>query len=162
MPLRSTGALKGNFAEGLEREHDYAPLNRHLGLFQHNHIVNGHSTVRSRYRETRLAGRPILTSALSAHEVLFGAAISKRPLVQTKSALELLAELTIVDFTGADAVSAAELRSQLRRQGQPIGGFDMLIAGQALERRWTVVTANTREFGRVEGLEVEDWRVPVA
>lgn len=121
-------------------------------------IVNGHPDVRARYAEARLGERPMSTSALAAHEVLFGAAVSARPLIQTKSALELLAALTVVDFTGRDALAAAELRSQLRRQGQPIGGFDMLIAGQALERGWTVVTANTREFRRVAGLDVEDWR----
>ena len=123
-------------------------------------IINGHSTVRARYAEARLAERALLTSALAAHELLFGAAISTRPLVQTKSALELLAALTIVDFASRDAVSAAELRSQLRRRGEPIGGFDMLIAGQALERGWTVVTANTREFTRIEQLALEDWRLP--
>jgi len=37
-----------------------------------------------------------------------------------------------------------------------------LIAGQALARNWTVVTANTREFNRVEGLNVIDWTVPAA
>ncbi len=121
-------------------------------------IVNGHPGVRASYAEARLGGRAMCVSALAAHQVLFGAAVSARPLVQTKSALELLAALTVIDFTSQDAVASAELRSQLRRQGQPIGGFDMLIAGQALERGWTVVTANSREFRRVSGLEVEDWR----
>ncbi len=125
-------------------------------------VVNGHPLVRARYAAARLNGQAMLTSALAAHELLFGAAVSARPLIQTKSALELLAALTIVDFTAADALSAAELRAQLRRRGEPIGGFDMLIAGQAMERGWTVVTANTREFARIEGLTVEDWRRPAS
>ena len=41
--------------------------------------------------------------------------------------------------------------------GLPIGGYDLLIAGQARARGLIVVTANTREFERVAGLSVEDW-----
>ena len=123
-------------------------------------IINGHELVRARFREARLSENPLTTSALAVHEVFFGASISTRPVVQTRSALELLSTLTVVDFTSDDAVRAAELRSELRRSGQPIGGFDMLIAGQALQREWTVVTANTREFSRVRGLTIEDWSRP--
>jgi len=42
-------------------------------------------------------------------------------------------------------------------QGTPIGGYDVLIAGQARARGLTLVTRNLREFGRVAGLSVEDW-----
>ena len=38
-----------------------------------------------------------------------------------------------------------------------IGAYDLLIAGQGLARDWTVVTANTREFARVDGLRLETW-----
>jgi hypothetical protein len=40
----------------------------------------------------------------------------------------------------------------------PIGPFDVLIAGQAKARNLTLVTHNTSEFQRVEGLRVEDWK----
>jgi tRNA(fMet)-specific endonuclease VapC len=45
----------------------------------------------------------------------------------------------------------------LERQGQPIGPFDGLIAGTALAEKATLVTHNTREFSRVQGLQVVDW-----
>jgi tRNA(fMet)-specific endonuclease VapC len=48
----------------------------------------------------------------------------------------------------------------LRRRGQAIGPLDGLIAGQALARSWTLVTANRREFDRIEGLNVIDWTQP--
>ena len=57
------------------------------------------------------------------------------------------------------AVSAT-VRANLRRRGLNIGAYDLLIAGQALARGWTVVTANTREFARIEGLNVIDWTAP--
>jgi len=47
------------------------------------------------------------------------------------------------------------------RQGQPIGGYDVLIAGHARGLGLIVVTNNLREFSRVEGLRAEDWLAPV-
>ena len=53
--------------------------------------------------------------------------------------------------------AAGEIRAELERQGQRIGEYDTLIAGQAFSRNLILVTANTREFARVKGLTVEDW-----
>jgi tRNA(fMet)-specific endonuclease VapC len=49
------------------------------------------------------------------------------------------------------------VRAALEKSGTPIGPYDLLIAGQALARGLTVVTANVGEFGRVPGLETVDW-----
>ena len=57
--------------------------------------------------------------------------------------------------------AAGAIRSELEAQGLPIGPYDVLIAGQALARGLVLVTANTREFARVEGLAIEDWSAPL-
>jgi hypothetical protein len=41
--------------------------------------------------------------------------------------------------------------------GTPIGSNDLLIAAIALSNDLTLVTHNTREFGRINGLKYEDW-----
>lgn len=38
-----------------------------------------------------------------------------------------------------------------------IGAHNLLIAGQALRRKLTLVTANVSEFRRVKGLVWQDW-----
>jgi tRNA(fMet)-specific endonuclease VapC len=43
--------------------------------------------------------------------------------------------------------------------GTPIGAYDLQIGTIALVNKLTLVTQNTREFERVEGLQVEDWEV---
>jgi tRNA(fMet)-specific endonuclease VapC len=63
----------------------------------------------------------------------------------------------ILDYTERDAQAAGEIRAELERQGQRIGEYDTLIAGQAFSRNLILVTANTREFDRVKGLIVENW-----
>ncbi|WP_312164830.1 PIN domain-containing protein [Phenylobacterium sp.] len=65
--------------------------------------------------------------------------------------------LEVLAFDDVAADHAAEIRASLERRGQPIGGYDLLIAGHARSRGLTVVTGNLAEFGRVEGLRCEDW-----
>jgi tRNA(fMet)-specific endonuclease VapC len=59
------------------------------------------------------------------------------------------------DDTAVDAY--AHLRSDLTRKGQIIGPNDMLIAAICLAHGLTLVTRNVAEFGRVAGLQLEDW-----
>lgn len=68
-----------------------------------------------------------------------------------------LLRLTEIVFDTEDARAAAAIRADLKRKGTPIGPYDLLIAGQAMARGLAVVTANVREFERVDGLKVEDW-----
>jgi tRNA(fMet)-specific endonuclease VapC len=120
-------------------------------------LANGRQlTVRSRYDAARIAGHTLVTSSLAVQELLYGALISGRPEVQLQSAQELLADLEVADWGESDAMAAARLRAELRRNGQSIGYVDMLIAGQAIARGWTVVSANLRHFTRVNGLSVVD------
>ncbi len=53
-------------------------------------------------------------------------------------------------------IKAAHIRSILEKKGTPIGPFDLLIAGQARSQGLTLVTNNIREFGRVDGLALEN------
>ncbi|MEF8036880.1 PIN domain-containing protein, partial [Escherichia coli] len=50
-----------------------------------------------------------------------------------------------------------QIRAELARQGRPVGPFDQMIAGHARSRGLIIVTNNTREFERVDGLRIEDW-----
>ena len=63
----------------------------------------------------------------------------------------------VIEFDKEDARQAGEVRAWLAAQGQAIGPYDVLIAGQAVARNVILVTRNTREFGRVPRLRIEDW-----
>ncbi len=97
----------------------------------------------------------LTTSSVVLHELYFGAYKSAR----VESNLRKLATLhfSVLEYTREDAQEAARLRSALRLAGTPIGPYDVLIAGQALQNKLTLVTANLREFERVPGLICEDW-----
>jgi tRNA(fMet)-specific endonuclease VapC len=97
-------------------------------------------------------------SAITVAELWFGAAKSSRPRETRSSVDAFLKPFDVLPFAGEAAEEYAEIRLQLERAGRPIGERDLLIAATAKSRRLTVVTHNVREFARVSGLKVEDWR----
>lgn len=114
---------------------------------------------RRAFDETRKRGVPLVVSAVAVHELMSGAATSARPLVQLDLLETYLGDVEQIDFTADDARASGALWARLRAAGMPIGDLDTLIAGQALARRWTVVTRNVKHFGRVDGLPLIDWSV---
>ena len=101
------------------------------------------------------AARDIAVSAVVLHELYFGAFRSAR--VEHNLARVEALRFPVLALDADDARAAGEIRAALAARGTPIGGYDLLIAGQARARGLTVVTANGREFERVDGLIVEDW-----
>ncbi|MCK9214167.1 MAG: type II toxin-antitoxin system VapC family toxin [Rhodoferax sp.] len=98
----------------------------------------------------------LATSALVAAELAFGVEKSKRP--DTKEKLMLfLSGLHVLPWTDAAIWHYAKHRRSLQEAGTPIGDMNLLIASHALAEDFTLVTNNTREFERVEGLIVENW-----
>jgi len=96
-------------------------------------------------------------STIVLTELLVGAEKSNRPTEIRREIERFIARLEVLPFDDAAAAHAAEIRAQLERRGQGIGGYDTLIAGHARSRGLIVVTGNLREFSRVEGLRSEDW-----
>lgn len=98
-------------------------------------------------------------SSVVLSELRYGADKSQQP-ARNHARLDVLAaELPPLPFDHDAAVAFGRLRSTLESQGSPIGPYDMLIAAQALSRNLVLVTDNVREFGRIESLRVETWRV---
>ena len=100
----------------------------------------------------------LTVSALTAMEI--GYSLALNPERAKRLALVLQAFFSVVatlPFEEVDAKAAAAVRAALKALGQPIGAYDVLIAGMGLARGLVVVTSNG-EFKRVSGLQVEDWR----
>lgn len=99
-------------------------------------------------------------SAIVAHELWYGAYRSQKVAFNLETLRLLFLDLPILDIDPEDARVAGEIRAELARAGTPIGPYDVLIAGQAKTRGFTLVTNNTGEFRRVVGLKLDDWTVP--
>lgn len=124
-------------------------------------LVRGRNVVvRSRLATAIEAGETPVASPIVWHELLFGVERHPNPTGQLARLRRAMATVTFLPFDNDDMAICAQVRARLARRGSPIGAYDLLIAGQALAKGWTVVTANTREFDRVEGLNVIDWTAP--
>ena len=116
-------------------------------------VMAGRAAVLDRLRQQAL--RDVAVSSIVIHELRYGASKSARQ-EENHARIDAL-RFEVIPFDAEDARQAGEIRAALARAGTPIGGYDLLIAGQALARDLIVVTHNTREFDRVAGLRVEDW-----
>jgi tRNA(fMet)-specific endonuclease VapC len=67
------------------------------------------------------------------------------------------ASVAVAPFDQAAAARFGAVAGTLVRQGTPIGGFDALIAAHALAIDVALVTNNTKHFGRVHGLRLDNW-----
>jgi len=117
--------------------------------------INKNPVVRARFIAEYPFG--IAISAITEAELWFGVENSAKP---EKNSETLRVFLTTVEILPFDTLAAAEygrVRTGLKRAGTPIGERDTLIATHAKALGLTLVTNNTREFERVEGLLLEDW-----
>ena len=101
----------------------------------------------------------ISVSAISVMEVEYGLSLdAKRAETLAPVMRAILGAVRILPYGPEDARASASVRATLEKKGQPIGAYDVLIAGTALSRGLVLVTSNVREFGRVAALRVENWR----
>ena len=93
--------------------------------------------------------------AIVAHGLFYSAYRSER-INENLARIDGL-RFEVLDFDCEDARMAGQLRAALAKAGTPIGPYDILIAGQAKARGLILITRNTKEFERIDGLSVENW-----
>ncbi|MFZ4690377.1 MAG: type II toxin-antitoxin system tRNA(fMet)-specific endonuclease VapC [Polymorphobacter sp.] len=96
-------------------------------------------------------------STIVLMELLHGAAKSAKPIENRRAVEDFASRLEVLSFDERSAQHAADIKNALERQGQVIGGYDLLIAGHARSQGLAIVTGNLGEFKRVAGLVCEDW-----
>lgn len=92
-----------------------------------------------------------------AAELMHGAFKSKRQKEGLRETEEFLADFEVVPFDYPAAIEYGKIKTTLEHKGLVIGPNDLLIAATVLSRKGTLITNNTKEFSRIEGLMLEDW-----
>ena len=118
--------------------------------------LNGRSPA-VRERLHALHPRDIVVCAVVKAELFFGAERSHDPARTLTVQQRFLAPYRSLPFDDRAAEIAARVRARLAQQGTPIGSYDLQIAAIALANDCILVTHNVREFGRVSGLQIDDW-----
>jgi tRNA(fMet)-specific endonuclease VapC len=122
-------------------------------------LINGEpASVRKRYDRAKAAGGQIFVSSVAVFELWYGVFNSSRVAFNTNRVESFLSgSITLLGFEDEDARAAGSVRAGLEAVGKPIGVYDVLLAGQAMQQQLTLVTANVSEFSRVKGLIWQDW-----
>ncbi|HZM95909.1 MAG TPA: type II toxin-antitoxin system VapC family toxin [Vicinamibacterales bacterium] len=122
-------------------------------------LINGTEiNVRRRFKRAVARESMILLSSIVAFELWYGVAKSQRKDSNTQRLETFLGgPLEWALFDEDDARAAGTIRAELEIVGRPVGAYDVLLAGQARRRGATLVTSDTKEFARVQGLKWEDW-----
>ena len=97
---------------------------------------------------------------ITAAELYYGAYNSSQVTENLSRAEFFIQQLPVLPLTDNTLRRFGELKSQLRRIGQPIADFDLMIASVALTKGKIVVTNNTRHYDRIPGLQLENWVLP--
>jgi len=101
----------------------------------------------------------LVLSSIVVAELRYGAQKSQRQRENHKKLDLLFSEVGIIEFDEGAAQAFGIIRTALEIRGTPIGPLDMLIAAHARSLDLILVTDNTREFSRVDGVKLENWRV---
>ena len=96
-------------------------------------------------------------SAITMAELEYGVFNSSKPKQNRLALLMFLSNIEVIPFDMEAAKVYGQIRHDLKEKGELIGANDMLIAAHAKSLGFTLITNNTREFGRVEGLKLNNW-----
>jgi tRNA(fMet)-specific endonuclease VapC len=99
----------------------------------------------------------IFLSTVTVAELMFGAVKSRKSQESITICRRSCSAFQLVEVDREAGERSGFIRADLEGRGERIGAYDVLIAGIALARGHVLATHNVREFGRVTGLQIEDW-----
>jgi len=100
----------------------------------------------------------IVVSAITYAEMRFGAIGKKASPKHNIIVDEFMSRIdSVLAWDQASVEATTAIKKDLSVKGTPIGMNDTAIAGHAIASGCVLVTNNTKEFIRVEGLHIEDW-----
>jgi tRNA(fMet)-specific endonuclease VapC len=125
-------------------------------------LINGNPpSVRAKFRKATDLGGQVFVSSIALFELWYGVAKSSRRDFNKKRLETFFAgPIHPLSFEDQDAEIAGVIRADLESVGKPIGAYDLLIAGQAIRNKLTLITANLSEFARIKELAWADWGRP--
>jgi tRNA(fMet)-specific endonuclease VapC len=120
--------------------------------------LNGQNLLLKRKLEGHL-DRDMAVCSVVKSELFYGSSKSQNSAKNLAKQKGFLNRFTSLPFDDRAAEIYGNIRADLERKGTPIGVYDLQIAAIALANSLILVTHNTREFSRVQGLVFEDWEI---
>lgn len=116
------------------------------------------NSVRSKIEE--IGWSQIYICHITVAELYFGAYNSQRVTENLSRVDNFLQDIEVISLDDRAGKMFGEVKARLRKIGQPVADFDLLIASIALTRNYILVTNNTRHYTRISALKLENWILP--
>ena len=118
-------------------------------------MKRSNDTVLKRLQKTPISN--VCISVIAKSELLFGVEVSPRRQQDEAALSAFLRYVEVLDFSDEASLHYAKIRADLKTLGVMIGANDLFIAAHARSLGLTLVTNNTRKFGRISNLALENW-----
>jgi predicted nucleic acid-binding protein len=119
------------------------------------HWLRGNPIIRSRF--AAVGPEMMAVSIITLAELYYGAECSARPEANHQAIDDFTSGVVILGVEPEAARTFGEIKGQLRKQGNILEDFDILLAATAQKHGLTLVTGNRDHFGRIAGLVLENW-----
>lgn len=97
-----------------------------------------------------------LVSEITIAELKFGAENSQNREKNRKTIDNFVKKFSIIPIYNSLDIYAKE-KARLRKKGEPLDDFDLLIGATAISNNFILVTRNVSDFERMDGIEIENW-----
>ena len=101
----------------------------------------------------------VCISVITKSELLIGVEVSPQRRQDEAALTAFLGYVEVLDFPDVASLHYARIRAHLKMLRTMIGANDLFIAAHSRSLGLTLVTNNTREFGRVSKLAIENWTI---
>jgi tRNA(fMet)-specific endonuclease VapC len=118
------------------------------------HFFKGQFNLKEKFHDIKLENCAI--SEITLAELIFGAENSSNPVKNHQLIQSLIKKVKILPIFNAIDIYAKE-KVRLRKNGNMISDFDLLIGATSLANDLILVTENTKEFDRISRIKIENW-----
>ena len=122
------------------------------------HWLRGNPTVRTKF--AAVGPEMMAISTITLAELRYGAECSARPDANHQAIDDFTSGVVILGVEPEAARTFGEIKAHLRKQGNLLEDFDIVLAATARMHGLTLVTGNRDHFGRIGSLVLENWLEP--
>lgn len=97
-----------------------------------------------------------LVSEITIAELKFGAENSQNKGNNIRTIDNFIKRFSVIPIYNSLDIYAKE-KARLRKKGQSLDDFDLLIGATAISNDFILVTRNVSNFDRMDGIEIENW-----
>jgi predicted nucleic acid-binding protein len=119
-------------------------------------LLKGSPDAIEKLNELSNNGSPVVTTIITAYELLKGASLSSKRQQNLADINEAISNIQVLDLTTEACEEASNIYSDLRKSGTLISEFDILIAAIAKTNNEAILT-HDKHFKSINGLELLKW-----